>query len=69
MKVITTKPIDRRARTEKAEETMEAEVMSTSPSVHNGSWGGKEVQKGREQPKERMRKGANPDSGQAQRSS
>ena len=34
-KVITTKPIDRRARTEMAEETVEAEVMSTSPSAHN----------------------------------
>jgi hypothetical protein len=40
---------------------VEAEVVSTSPSVHDGSWGGKEVRKEHEQPKGEMRKGANPD--------
>jgi hypothetical protein len=41
---------------------VEAEVVSTSPSAYGRSRGGKEVQKGHEQPKGRMRKGANPDS-------
>jgi hypothetical protein len=53
--------MDRRVRTEEAEESVEAEVMSMSPSEHGRSQGGKEVRKGHEQPKERTRKGANPD--------
>ena len=40
---------------------MEAEVVSTSPSAHDKSRGGKEVQKRCKQPQERMQKGANPD--------
>jgi hypothetical protein len=59
--MLTTKPIDRRARTEEAEESMEAEAVSTSPSVHDKSRGGKEVRREHEQPKGRTRKGANPD--------
>ena len=43
------------------EETVEAEVVSMSPSVHDKGRGGKEVWKGHEQPKGRMRKGVNPD--------
>ena len=60
MKVITTKPISKRAKVDEAEEAVEAEVMSTSPSTHvtkRGSGGRfvgrKEVWRGREQPKER----------------
>jgi hypothetical protein len=48
-------------RTEEAEETVEAEVVSTSPSMHDISRRGKEVRKEHEQPKGETRKGANPD--------
>ena len=58
--MLTTKPISRRARTEEAEETVEAEVVSTSPSMHNRSRGGKEVQKGCKQPKGKDAKGRKP---------
>ena len=34
MKVITTKPISKRAKVDEAEETVEAGVVSTSPSTH-----------------------------------
>jgi hypothetical protein len=55
--MLTTKPIDRRARTEEAEETVEAEVVSTSPSVHVV----RKVVKRRGEGERRSGKGANPD--------
>jgi hypothetical protein len=39
--MLTTKPIDRRARIEEAEETVEAKVVSTSPGAHGRSREGK----------------------------
>ena len=60
MKVITTKPIDRRARTEMAEEIVEAEVMSTSPSVHGRVGKVKEVWKEHETTKGKDAKGREP---------
>ena len=43
MKVITTKPISKRAKVDEAEEIVKARVVSTSPSTHATKGGQKEV--------------------------